>query len=211
MTSTSGESCECAIQSLDGQAVTLHVQLHWTISVLKDHVEEALAVPCYTQVLSDAGRRLLNTDLLRDVYDAQEQVQDGLTLFLQRSAIPDEYLETDVPRAWEAFRLHSDDCGETISFFKLPDVMRYLGHQEHAATTFIWSSKLCFLDLLDVMATEMDSSQSIEFPDGHAFHEMFYGKNGYDPISLSKIVDVAKAARRTKAAKIRRKLRLISL
>eukprot|EP00928_Gymnodinium_smaydae_P092232 TRINITY_DN76047_c1_g1_i1.p1 TRINITY_DN76047_c1_g1~~TRINITY_DN76047_c1_g1_i1.p1 ORF type:complete len:261 (-),score=28.23 TRINITY_DN76047_c1_g1_i1:91-873(-) len=116
---------ECELLDISGRRFTLTVQLHWDVATLKEHIERDTGFPFCLQVLSDKKKRLLNGDILRAVYF--ESFGDSrFCLFLMCLSFPSQLLQADVQRAWEAFRIHSTDYGDTIPRASLPGVMRYV-------------------------------------------------------------------------------------
>eukprot|EP00928_Gymnodinium_smaydae_P065573 TRINITY_DN4868_c0_g1_i1.p1 TRINITY_DN4868_c0_g1~~TRINITY_DN4868_c0_g1_i1.p1 ORF type:complete len:255 (-),score=31.21 TRINITY_DN4868_c0_g1_i1:107-871(-) len=160
------ESCrihtiDCELRILDGSTCTFTVQLDWTVATLKEHIEDEVHVPCYSQMLSDASRRLRNKEKLRDVYLAQGCVGACLPLFLCFLEPPSRLRPEEVQRAWEAFRVYSTDYGDTIPRSNLSQVMRYLQIQvddSHVKGTIVDLEDISFEDVLSVMATLKDAS-----------------------------------------------------
>eukprot|EP00928_Gymnodinium_smaydae_P071308 TRINITY_DN54933_c0_g1_i1.p1 TRINITY_DN54933_c0_g1~~TRINITY_DN54933_c0_g1_i1.p1 ORF type:complete len:253 (+),score=18.52 TRINITY_DN54933_c0_g1_i1:63-821(+) len=118
---------ECELHVLCGVACTLVVQLDWTVATLKERIDDELSYPCYSQVLSDTDGILLNAEKLRDTYRRQDVVGSRFCLFLARIEVPRQLGKTQVQRAWEAFRINSTDCGDTIPQANVARVLQYMG------------------------------------------------------------------------------------
>eukprot|EP00928_Gymnodinium_smaydae_P058273 TRINITY_DN4148_c0_g2_i1.p1 TRINITY_DN4148_c0_g2~~TRINITY_DN4148_c0_g2_i1.p1 ORF type:complete len:273 (+),score=24.01 TRINITY_DN4148_c0_g2_i1:55-819(+) len=150
---------ECEIQILSGNTFTLTVQLDWTVATLKERIEYEMSVPSYSQVLSDTNRKLPNKESLRDVHLAQGSLGTCLCLFLRCLEIPSQLGTAEVQCAWEAFRMHSTDYGDTISQIHVSGVMRYVqmrASYESAKHLLVDRELMSFADVLAVLASWKD-------------------------------------------------------
>eukprot|EP00928_Gymnodinium_smaydae_P060877 TRINITY_DN4476_c0_g2_i2.p1 TRINITY_DN4476_c0_g2~~TRINITY_DN4476_c0_g2_i2.p1 ORF type:complete len:253 (-),score=14.62 TRINITY_DN4476_c0_g2_i2:239-997(-) len=118
---------ECEVHVLCGTACRFPVELDWTVATLKEKIDEELSYPCYAQVLSDANRILLNAEKLRDIYPGQDVIRSRISIFLAFIEVPSQLGQAQVQRAWEAFRLHSTDYGDTIPGTSFVRVLQYAG------------------------------------------------------------------------------------
>eukprot|EP00928_Gymnodinium_smaydae_P049238 TRINITY_DN33034_c0_g1_i1.p1 TRINITY_DN33034_c0_g1~~TRINITY_DN33034_c0_g1_i1.p1 ORF type:complete len:258 (+),score=21.03 TRINITY_DN33034_c0_g1_i1:62-835(+) len=205
---------ECELQMFDGNTFTLTVQLDWTVATLKERIEHEMHLPCYSQVLADSNRKLLSRDELRDVYSAQDSVGTCLCLFLSCLEIPSQLGEAEVQHAWEGFRMHSTDFGDTMTHIALPGVMRYvqmsvvddlkkkgLAHHE-------WMS---FVDVLSVMAAWKDvfaQGRPREFAEDDCY--FFEEESAIDQTDIPSITSLIESARQQKDSRRSMKRRLPS-
>eukprot|EP00928_Gymnodinium_smaydae_P054450 TRINITY_DN3820_c2_g1_i1.p1 TRINITY_DN3820_c2_g1~~TRINITY_DN3820_c2_g1_i1.p1 ORF type:complete len:244 (-),score=36.98 TRINITY_DN3820_c2_g1_i1:19-750(-) len=154
---------ECELQCLDGSEFTLTAQLEWDVATLKERIEQAISVPSCLQVLSDNKGKLLNKVTLREVCFANNCVASRLFLFLTCMDVPSQLSQAEVQRAWEAFRIHSTDYGDTIPQASLARVLHYQdmdirGCQvEKRLADFEFVS---FADVLSVTAAVNDASSA---------------------------------------------------
>eukprot|EP00928_Gymnodinium_smaydae_P054796 TRINITY_DN38504_c0_g1_i1.p1 TRINITY_DN38504_c0_g1~~TRINITY_DN38504_c0_g1_i1.p1 ORF type:complete len:245 (-),score=38.65 TRINITY_DN38504_c0_g1_i1:190-894(-) len=151
-------TCQCDVSMPSGFSVALTVQLHWTVAVVKDRLEEAAGVPCYEQLLVCGTRTLLNNDVLLDVNQERSSLGERISMLLVRIDLPQELAEADVQRAWELFRIYSTDGGETICRSHFESVMGFMELPRHGGDvepTFPGSkTQLSFVDVLHLVVKE---------------------------------------------------------
>eukprot|EP00928_Gymnodinium_smaydae_P063246 TRINITY_DN46897_c0_g1_i1.p1 TRINITY_DN46897_c0_g1~~TRINITY_DN46897_c0_g1_i1.p1 ORF type:complete len:245 (+),score=26.88 TRINITY_DN46897_c0_g1_i1:57-737(+) len=117
---------ECELHVMTGDVYRLTVHLGWDVATLKEQIEYEFGYPCCSQVLSDDSKKLLSRDRLCDMYTLQGVVDSPPKLFLTCLDVPNQLEEAEVRRAWDAFRIHSRDYGETVSGESVEGVLRYL-------------------------------------------------------------------------------------
>eukprot|EP00928_Gymnodinium_smaydae_P058272 TRINITY_DN4148_c0_g1_i2.p1 TRINITY_DN4148_c0_g1~~TRINITY_DN4148_c0_g1_i2.p1 ORF type:complete len:259 (+),score=12.00 TRINITY_DN4148_c0_g1_i2:48-824(+) len=152
---------ECEVNTLAGGALTLMVQLDWKVAKLKERVEGETSLPYYLQILSTGDRIMHDTEELRDVYNEQSSANGRLCVFLACMHVPDQLGQTDVQRAWEAFRMHSTDYSDTIPQTSVFRVIHFSGLSTRGCRVEDMLGGLdpvSFTDLLSVMATVKDTS-----------------------------------------------------
>eukprot|EP00928_Gymnodinium_smaydae_P086604 TRINITY_DN7088_c0_g1_i1.p1 TRINITY_DN7088_c0_g1~~TRINITY_DN7088_c0_g1_i1.p1 ORF type:complete len:264 (+),score=21.43 TRINITY_DN7088_c0_g1_i1:34-825(+) len=152
---------ECELHTLAGSVFTFMVQYDWNVETLKEQVELETTIPCYLQVLSTSDRRLLNIDRLRDLFDSQGFGDGRFCLHLAFLDVPDQLGQAVVQRAWDVFRIHSTDCGDTIPQSGLLEVIRYL-YGCRVEDMLVDHERVSFADVLSVIAsTEKDVFASV--------------------------------------------------
>eukprot|EP00928_Gymnodinium_smaydae_P018516 TRINITY_DN17045_c1_g1_i1.p1 TRINITY_DN17045_c1_g1~~TRINITY_DN17045_c1_g1_i1.p1 ORF type:complete len:255 (+),score=38.97 TRINITY_DN17045_c1_g1_i1:200-964(+) len=152
---------ECELSVMTGDVYTLTVQLDWDVATLKEQIETELGYSCCLQVLSDDNKKLLSRDILRDVYSAQGVVDSYLRLFLTCLDVPSQLKRAEIQRAWEAFRIHSTDYGETIAPESLVGVIRYSelsASDSQVENLLLDDGPLSFVDVLSIMKTIKEAS-----------------------------------------------------
>eukprot|EP00928_Gymnodinium_smaydae_P086607 TRINITY_DN7088_c0_g2_i1.p1 TRINITY_DN7088_c0_g2~~TRINITY_DN7088_c0_g2_i1.p1 ORF type:complete len:267 (+),score=18.21 TRINITY_DN7088_c0_g2_i1:34-834(+) len=156
---------ECELHTLAGSVFTFMVQYDWNVETLKERVEWETKFPRFLQVLSTSDRKLLNTDELRDVFDAQGFSDGRLCLCLAFLDVPDQLQRADVQRAWDAFCIRSTDCGDTIPQSKLLEVIRYVDTGANSCQVedvLVDHERVSFTDVLSVIATIKDASATVK-------------------------------------------------
>eukprot|EP00928_Gymnodinium_smaydae_P086605 TRINITY_DN7088_c0_g1_i3.p1 TRINITY_DN7088_c0_g1~~TRINITY_DN7088_c0_g1_i3.p1 ORF type:complete len:265 (+),score=13.72 TRINITY_DN7088_c0_g1_i3:34-828(+) len=175
---------ECELHTLAGSVFTFMVQYDWNVETLKEQVELETTIPCYLQVLSTSDRRLLNIDRLRDLFDSQGFGDGRFCLHLAFLDVPDQLGQAVVQRAWDVFRIHSTDCGDTIPQSSLLEVIRNLGTCTHGCQVedvLVDHERVSFADVLSVIATikEDASASARRAPEEFVSERYPFAKSGF--------------------------------
>eukprot|EP00928_Gymnodinium_smaydae_P060881 TRINITY_DN4476_c0_g3_i4.p1 TRINITY_DN4476_c0_g3~~TRINITY_DN4476_c0_g3_i4.p1 ORF type:complete len:254 (-),score=28.88 TRINITY_DN4476_c0_g3_i4:246-1007(-) len=155
---------ECEVHALCGLACAFVVQLDWTIATLKEMIDDEWGYQCYAQVLSDTNRILLNAEKLCDIYRRQDVIGSRFRIFLALIEVPSQLDQAQVQSAWEAFRIHSTDYGDTIPRARLAQVIQYTGMRfpddGPVEDLRVDNETMSFVNLLSFLATRGDTPLS---------------------------------------------------
>eukprot|EP00928_Gymnodinium_smaydae_P017994 TRINITY_DN16860_c0_g1_i1.p1 TRINITY_DN16860_c0_g1~~TRINITY_DN16860_c0_g1_i1.p1 ORF type:complete len:247 (+),score=28.08 TRINITY_DN16860_c0_g1_i1:47-742(+) len=151
---------QCDVNMSNGYSVTLEFELHWTVSVVKERLEDESGIPSYEQMLVCGNSTLLNNDVLCDVCRNQDGPGDRISMLLVRLDVPRELTDAEARRVWEAFRIYSTDCGETVRCACVSNVLRFSdipSRLDDVDMSLAEINEVSFLEVLRLAANERQS------------------------------------------------------